>query len=112
MGYQRIEKIIKTKGWIGIPFPCILGTLSIDAIREIFTQICQPSTNGCIVQIKICLPENSNFLAHACNRARDHSTIKAFLSSTDEEIEDQFTMVLMIYHEERFSGGVYFRIMI
>ena len=49
-------------------------------------------------------------MALACNRMPDHSTIAAFVSSIDEEIEDIFTMVLMICNEEGLLGGTHFNI--
>jgi transposase len=52
----------------------------------------------------------TTFMALACNRTPDHSTIAAFVSSIDEEIEDLFTMVLMICHEEGLLGGKHFSI--
>jgi transposase len=38
----------------------------------------------------------TTFMALACNRIPDHSTNASFVSSIDEQIEDLFTMVLMI----------------
>lgn len=52
----------------------------------------------------------TTFMALACNRTPDHSTIAAFVSSIDEEIEDIFTMVLMICNEEGLLGGTHFSI--
>ncbi len=52
----------------------------------------------------------TTFMALACNKTPDHSTIAVFVSSIDEEIEDLFTMVLMIYHEEGLLGGTHFSI--
>jgi transposase len=52
----------------------------------------------------------TTFMALACNRTPDHSTIASFVSSIDEEVEDIFTMVLMICHEERLLGGTHFSI--
>jgi transposase len=52
----------------------------------------------------------TTFMALACNRTPDHSTIAAFVSSIDDEIEDLFTMVLMICHEEGLLGGTHFSI--
>jgi len=46
----------------------------------------------------------------ACNKTSDPSTIAAFVSSIDEEIEDLFTMVLMVCHEEGLLGGTHFSI--
>jgi transposase len=52
----------------------------------------------------------TTFMALACNKTPDHSTIAAFVSSIDEEIEDLFTMVLMICYEEGLLGGTHFSI--
>lgn len=52
----------------------------------------------------------TTFMALACNRTPDHSTIAAFVSSIDEEIEDLFIMVLMICHEEGLLGGTHFSV--
>ncbi len=52
----------------------------------------------------------TTFMALACNKTPDHSTIAAFVSSIDQEIEDLFTMVLMICHEEGLLGGTHFSI--
>ena len=52
----------------------------------------------------------TTFMALACNRIPDHSTIAAFVSSINEEIEDLFTMVLMICHEEGLLGGTHFSV--
>ncbi len=52
----------------------------------------------------------TTFMALACNKTPDHSTIAAFVSSIDEEIEDLFTMVLMICNEEDLLGGTHFSI--
>jgi transposase len=50
----------------------------------------------------------TTFMALSCNKTPDHSTIAAFVSSIDEEIENLFTMVLMICHEEGLLGGTHF----
>ena len=52
----------------------------------------------------------TTFMALSCNRIPDHSTIAAFVSSINEEIEDLFTMVLMICHEEGLLGGTHFSV--
>ena len=52
----------------------------------------------------------TTFMALACNRIPDHSTIAAFVSSINEEIEDLFTMVLMICYEEGLLGGTHFSV--
>ena len=50
----------------------------------------------------------TTFMALSCNKTPDHSTIAAFVSSIDKEIEDLFTMVLMICYEEGLLGGTHF----
>ena len=52
----------------------------------------------------------TTFMALACNRTPDHSTIASFVSSIDEQVEDIFTMVLIICHEEGLLGGTHFSI--
>jgi protein tyrosine phosphatase (PTP) superfamily phosphohydrolase (DUF442 family) len=52
----------------------------------------------------------TTFMALACNKTPDYSTIAAFVSSIDEEVEDLFTMVLMTCHEEGLLGGTHFSI--
>ncbi len=52
----------------------------------------------------------TTFMVLACNKTPDHSTIAAFVSSIDEEIEYLFTMVLMICHEKGLLGGTHFSI--
>ena len=56
---------------------------------------------------RACL-ENITFMALACGQKPDHSTIAAFVSSMDEEIEPLFTRVLMICDEEGLLGGTHF----
>ncbi len=51
--------------------------------------------------------ENITFMALACNHKPDHSTIAAFVSSIDEEIETLFTKVLLICEEEGLLGGTH-----
>lgn len=51
---------------------------------------------------------NTIFMALACNRTPDHSTIASFVSTIDIAIEDLFTKVLMICHEEGLLGGTHF----
>jgi transposase len=51
--------------------------------------------------------ENITFMALACNHKPDHSTIAAFVSSIDEEIEALFTKVLLICEEEGLLGGTH-----
>lgn len=51
--------------------------------------------------------ENVTFMALTCCYIPDHSTIAAFISSIDEEIEDLFTKVLLICEEEGLLGGTH-----
>lgn len=51
--------------------------------------------------------KNTTFMALACGRTPDHSTIAAFVSSIDLEIEDLFTKILLICHEEDLLGGTH-----
>ena len=52
--------------------------------------------------------ENITFMALACGQMPDHSTIAAFISSIDREIESLFTKVLLISDEEGLLGGTHF----
>jgi transposase len=52
--------------------------------------------------------ENVMFMALACGQKPDHSTIAAFVSSIDKEIEFLFTKVLLICEEEGLLGGSHF----
>jgi transposase len=52
--------------------------------------------------------ENITFMALACGQKPDHSTIAAFVSSLDKEIDLLFTKVLLICEEEGLPGGTYF----
>lgn len=52
--------------------------------------------------------ENITFMALACWQKPDHSTIAAFVSSMDNEIEPLFTKVLLICEEESLLGGTHF----
>ena len=52
--------------------------------------------------------ENITFMAMSCGQKPDHSTIAAFVSSIDEEIETLFTKVLLICDEEGLLGGTHF----
>ena len=52
--------------------------------------------------------ENITFMALACGQIPDHSTIAAFVSSLDKEIEPLFTKVLLICEEEGLLGGTHF----
>ena len=52
--------------------------------------------------------ENITFMALACGQKLDHSTIAAFVSSLDKEIEPLFTKVLLICEEESLLGGTHF----
>jgi len=52
--------------------------------------------------------ENITFMALACGQKPDHSTIAAFVSSMDNEIELLFTKVLLICEEEGLLSGTHF----
>ena len=52
--------------------------------------------------------ENITFMALACGQKPDHSTIAAFVSSLDNEIEPLFAKVLLICEEEGLLGGTHF----
>ncbi len=52
--------------------------------------------------------ENITFMALSCGQAPEHSTIAAFISSIDREIESLFTNVLLICDEEGLLGGTHF----
>jgi transposase len=52
--------------------------------------------------------ENITFMALSCGQKPDHSTIAAFVSSLDKEIEELFTKVLLICDEEDLLGGTHF----
>jgi transposase len=56
---------------------------------------------------RACL-ENIAFMALSCGQKPDHSTIAAFVSSIDEEVETLFTKVLLICGEEDLLGGTHF----
>jgi len=52
--------------------------------------------------------ENITFIALSCGQKPDHSTIAAFVSSIDKEIEGLFTKVLLVCEEEGLLGGTHF----
>jgi len=52
--------------------------------------------------------ENITFMALSCGQKPDHSTIAAFISSIDKEIDALFTRVLLICEEEDLLGGTHF----
>ena len=56
---------------------------------------------------RACL-ENITFMALACGQKPDHSTIAAFVSSMDMQIEPLFTKVLLVCEEEGLLGGSHF----
>jgi hypothetical protein len=47
-------------------------------------------------------------MALSCGQTPDHSTIAAFVSSLDKEIESLFTKVLLVCDEEDLLGGTHF----
>ncbi len=58
--------------------------------------------------LEVSCRENITFMALACGQTPDHSTIAAFVSSLDNEIESLFTKVLLICEEEGLLGGTHF----
>ena len=52
--------------------------------------------------------ENITFMALTCGQQPDHSTIAAFVSSINDEIDYLFTTVLLICEEEGLLGGTHF----
>jgi transposase len=52
--------------------------------------------------------ENVTFMALACGRRPDHSTIAVFVSSMPEEIVPFFRDVLLVCEEEGLLGGTFF----
>jgi transposase len=52
--------------------------------------------------------ENVTFMALACGQKPDHSSIAAFVSSMENEIEALFTKVLLVCEEEGLLGGTHF----
>ena len=52
--------------------------------------------------------ENITFMALSCRQQPDHSTLAAFVSSLDEQVEELFTKVLLICEEEDLLGGTHF----
>ena len=52
--------------------------------------------------------ENITFMALSCGQTPDHSTIAAFVTSLDREIESLFTKVLLVCDEEELLGGTHF----
>jgi transposase len=52
--------------------------------------------------------ENVTFMALTCGQKPDHSTIAAFVSSMEEEVEPLFTQVLLVCEEEGLLGGTHF----
>ena len=52
--------------------------------------------------------ENIIFMSLSCGQKPDHSTIAAFVSSTELEINVLFTQVLLVCEEEGLLGGTHF----
>jgi transposase len=52
--------------------------------------------------------ENITFMALTCGQRPDHSSIAAFVSSINEEIESLYTQVLLVCDEEELLGGTHF----
>lgn len=51
--------------------------------------------------------ENITFMALSCGQQPDHSTLAAFVSSMDEQVEELFTKVLLVCEEEGLLGGTH-----
>ncbi len=58
--------------------------------------------------LEVACRENITFMALGCGQKPDHSTIAAFVSSIDNEIDQLFTKVLLICEEEGLLGGTHF----
>ena len=56
---------------------------------------------------RACL-ENITFMALSCGQNPDHSTIAAFVSSIENEIDVLLTKVLLVCEEEGLLGGTHF----
>ena len=52
--------------------------------------------------------ENITFMALACGKTPDHSTIAAFVSSISDRIDDLFAKVLLVCEQEGLLGGTHF----
>lgn len=52
--------------------------------------------------------ENITFMALACGKSPDHSTIAAFVSSITDQIDELFTRVLLVCEQEGLLGGTHF----
>jgi transposase len=52
--------------------------------------------------------ENIIFMALSVGQKPDHSTIAAFVSSLDKQVEELFTKVLLVCEEEDLLGGTHF----
>ena len=52
--------------------------------------------------------ENITFMALACGKSPDHSTIAAFVSSMFDQIDELFARVLLICEQESLLGGTHF----
>ena len=52
--------------------------------------------------------ENVTFMALACGKTPDHSTIAAFVSSISDQVEDLFAKVLLVCEQEGLLGGTHF----
>jgi transposase len=58
--------------------------------------------------LELACRENITFMALACGQRLDHSTVAAFVSSIDKEVDQLFTKVLLICEEEGLLGGTHF----
>ena len=59
-------------------------------------------------QIELACTENITFMALACGYTPDHSTIAAFISSMQEEVESVFCNVLLVCDQLGLLGGTHF----
>jgi transposase len=59
-------------------------------------------------QIELACTENITFMALACGYTPDHSTIAAFISSMQEQVESVFCNVLLVCDQLGLLGGTHF----
>lgn len=92
-------------------FPLLKGKQIIKVLKKAdFEVILFGYSRGMISSRSLeraCL-ENITFMALACGQMPDHSTIAAFVSSLDNEIEPLFTKALLICEEQGLLGGTHF----
>src|SRR5210317_670346 len=61
-------------------------------------------------QIERACCENVTFMAMSCNQRPDHSTIAAFVSSMEDQIQPLFSDILLVCEQENLLGGTFFAI--